>query len=148
MVIKYLSSSDSCPLLTLICQGQLQIQRMSSCPASAAWHSCRGLSLSQDSAQLQPRTLPLQNLPSPSERHVAGQALAREAPRQLCFLPYSISLCLLECVCTWWKKCREQGEASRNVTLPVPVPVGAGLWGQQARQLTPASIPRERRRSP
>lgn len=63
-----MSSSDSCPLLTLIFQGQLQIQRMSSCPAAAAWHRRRGLWPSQDSAKLQPHALPLQNLPSPSVR--------------------------------------------------------------------------------
>lgn len=138
-MIKYVSSSGSCPLLTLIFQGQLQIQRMSSCPVSAAWHRCQGLSQSQDSARLQPHALPLQNLPSPSERPMAGQRPVQDMPRQLCFLPFSPSPCLLECVCTWWKKCKEQGEAARNVTLPA----GARLRGQQARQLTPASVPRE-----
>lgn len=60
-----MSSSDSCPLLTLRFQGQLQRQRMSSCPACAAWHPCQSLSQSADPAQLQPCALPGKTCPHP-----------------------------------------------------------------------------------
>lgn len=76
----------------LIFQGQLQIQRMISCPASTAWHCCQDPSNSQDSTEFQAHALPLQNLPSPSKRCMAGQGLAQDAPRQLNFLPFSLSL--------------------------------------------------------
>lgn len=84
-------------------------------------------------------TCPCETCPCPAK----GACPARDAPRQLCFLPFSLSLWLLECVCTWWKKCKEQGEAARNATLPVTLPACARLRGQQAQWLTPASIPRE-----
>lgn len=74
-----MSCSESYPLLTLIFQGQLQIQRMSSRPASAAWHHCWGLSKSQGSAQLQLHNLPLRNLPLPSERRAPGQGRTQAA---------------------------------------------------------------------
>lgn len=95
-----MSSSDSYELRTLIFQSQLQIQRMSSCPACAVWHCYCGAKTLHSSAPVKPVLAQLQ------ERGWPGTA--QDAPRQICFLPFLLSPWLLECVCTWWKKCKSR----------------------------------------
>lgn len=78
------------------------------------------------------------NLPS---LHVHGQGPMQGALRPFCFLPSSPSPQLLECVCLWWKKCKEQREAAGNAALP-------GSAGCQSQAMARATTSPEVRGAP
>ncbi|XP_035179774.1 uncharacterized protein LOC118165677 [Oxyura jamaicensis] len=97
-----------------------QIRQSAADPGDELTSSACSLALprvpSQSQAQARPQQAPgPANLPS---LHAHGQGPTQGALRPFCFLPSSPSPQLPECVCIWWKKCKEQQEAAGHAALP------------------------------